>query len=79
MIAFILYIFWYQSRFNRELERVVSIRTRDLRISKRLYEKLAHYDSLTEIPNRRFFMDEFGRLLQSSEPTQTYTLFFFST
>ncbi|MEK3900400.1 bifunctional diguanylate cyclase/phosphodiesterase [Paenibacillus sp. FSL R7-0179] len=77
VIAFILYIFWYQSRFNRELERLVSIRTRDLRISKRLYEKLAHYDSLTEIPNRRFFMDEFERLLQSSEPTQTYTLFFF--
>ncbi|QUL54674.1 bifunctional diguanylate cyclase/phosphodiesterase [Paenibacillus tritici] len=77
VIAFILYIFWYQSRFNRELERVVSIRTRDLRISKRLYEKLAHYDSLTEIPNRRFFMDEFERLLQSSEPTQTYALFFF--
>ncbi|WNS42537.1 EAL domain-containing protein [Paenibacillus sp. MMS20-IR301] len=77
VIAFIVYVFWYQSRFNHELERVVSIRTRDLRISKRLYEKLAHYDSLTEIPNRRFFMDEFERLLQSSEPTQTYTLFFF--
>ncbi|WP_340026273.1 EAL domain-containing protein [Paenibacillus sp. FSL K6-1096] len=77
VIAFILYIFWYQRRFNRELERVVSIRTRDLRISKRLYEKLAHYDSLTEIPNRRFFMDEFKRLLQSSEPGQTYSLFFF--
>lgn len=77
VIAFILYIFWYQRRFNRELERVVSIRTRDLRISKRLYEKLAHFDSLTEIPNRRFFIDEFKRLLQSSEPTQTYSLFFF--
>lgn len=77
VIAFILYVFWYQRRFNRELERVVSIRTRDLRISKRLYEKLAHYDSLTEIPNRRFFMDEFKRLLQSSDPTQTYSLFFF--
>ncbi|WP_238651297.1 EAL domain-containing protein [Paenibacillus piscarius] len=77
VIAFILYIFWYQRRFNRELERVVSIRTRDLRISKRLYEKLAHYDSLTEIPNRRYFMDEFKRLLQSSDPTQTYSLFFF--
>ncbi|SDM56049.1 bifunctional diguanylate cyclase/phosphodiesterase [Paenibacillus jilunlii] len=77
IIAFILYIFWHQSRFNRELERVVSIRTRDLRVSKRLYEKLAHYDSLTEIPNRLYFMDEFERLLQSAEPTQTYTLFFF--
>lgn len=77
VIAFILYIFWHQSRFNRELERVVSIRTRDLRVSKRLYEKLAHYDSLTEIPNRRYFMDEFERLLQSAELTQTYTLFFF--
>lgn len=77
VIAFILYIFWHQSRFNRELERVVSIRTRDLRISKRLYEKLAHYDSLTEIPNRRFFMDEFERSLQCSDPTQTYSLFFF--
>ncbi|CQR58765.1 bifunctional diguanylate cyclase/phosphodiesterase [Paenibacillus riograndensis] len=77
IIAFILYIFWHQSRFNRELERVVSIRTRDLRVSKRLYEKLAHYDSLTGIPNRLYFMDEFERLLQSAEPTQTYTLFFF--
>lgn len=77
VIAFVLYTFWHQNRFNRELERLVSIRTRDLRVSKRLYEKLAHYDSLTEIPNRRFFMEEFERLLQSSEPTQTYTLFFF--
>lgn len=75
--AFTLYIFWHQNRFNRELERVVSIRTRDLRVSKRLYEKLAHYDSLTEIPNRRYFMDEFERLLQTSEPTETFTLFFF--
>lgn len=77
VIAFILYIFWHQNRFNRELERVVSIRTRDLRVSKRLYENLAHYDNLTDLPNRLFFMDEFERLLQSSEPTQTYSLFFF--
>jgi len=77
ILAFILYIFWHQSRFNRELERVVSLRTRDLRVSERLYEKLAYYDSLTEIPNRRYFMDEFERLLQCAEPTQTYTLFFF--
>ncbi|MRN54161.1 EAL domain-containing protein [Paenibacillus monticola] len=77
IIAFILYIMWHQNRFNRDLERIVSIRTRDLRISKRLYEKLAHYDSLTDIPNRRYFMEEFERLLQSAEPTQTYTLFFF--
>lgn len=77
LFAFILYFFWHQSRFNRELERVVSIRTRDLRVSKRRYEKLAHYDSLTEIPNRRYFMDEFERLLQCAEPVQTYTLFFF--
>ncbi|ULO07830.1 bifunctional diguanylate cyclase/phosphodiesterase [Paenibacillus sp. 19GGS1-52] len=77
IIAFILYILWHQNRFNRDLERIVSIRTRDLRISKRLYEKLAHYDSLTDIPNRRYFMEEFERLLQSAEPTQTYTLFFF--
>ncbi|WP_410512719.1 EAL domain-containing protein [Paenibacillus sp. BR2-3] len=77
VLAFILYILWHQSRFNRELERIVSIRTRDLRVSERLYEKLAYYDSLTEIPNRRYFMDEFDRLLQSAEPTQTYTLFFF--
>lgn len=77
VFAFILYYFWHQGRFNIELERVVNIRTRDLRVSKRLYEKLAHYDSLTEIPNRRYFMDEFERLLQSSDPAQTYTLFFF--
>lgn len=77
LLAFILYTTWHQSRFNRELERVVSIRTRDLRVSKRLYEKMAHYDSLTEIPNRRFFMDEFERLLQMAEPLQTYSLFFF--
>ncbi|WP_052087935.1 EAL domain-containing protein [Paenibacillus wynnii] len=76
IIAFIMYITWHQRRFNQELERIVSIRTRDLRVSERLYEKLAYYDSLTEIPNRRYFMDEFARLLQSAEPTQSYTLFF---
>ncbi|WP_187355193.1 putative bifunctional diguanylate cyclase/phosphodiesterase [Paenibacillus tengchongensis] len=75
--VFTLYVLWQQGRFHRELERVVSIRTRDLHISKRLFEKLAHYDSLTEIPNRRFFMDELERRLQCTEPLQTYTLFFF--
>lgn len=77
VVAFILYFYWHQNRFNHELERVVSLRTRDLSVSQKLYEKLAHYDSLTDIPNRRYFMDEFERLLQCSEPTQTYTLFFF--
>lgn len=77
VITFILYYFWHQKRFHHTLERVVRTRTRDLRVSKRLYEKLAHYDSLTEIPNRRFFMNEFERLLGAAKPTQTYTLFFF--
>jgi diguanylate cyclase len=76
-LAFILYFMWNQSRFNQELERLVSIRTRDLRVSEQLYEKLAYYDSLTEIPNRRYFMDEFDRLLRSAGPSQTFTLFFF--
>ena len=76
VVSFIAYIIWYQRRFNKDLERIVSIRTRDLRVTERLYEKLAYYDSLTEIPNRRYFMDEFDRLLQSAELTQTYTLFF---
>ncbi|WP_025695047.1 putative bifunctional diguanylate cyclase/phosphodiesterase [Paenibacillus durus] len=77
IIGSVLYFLSRQRRFNRELEQVVNIRTRDLRISERLYEKLAYYDSLTEIPNRRFFMDEFDRLLKAAEPAQTFTLFFF--
>ncbi|GGF97411.1 hypothetical protein GCM10010912_47680 [Paenibacillus albidus] len=77
IIAFIVYIYWHQSRFNRELERMVNMRTHDLRESKRMYERLAHFDPLTEIPNRRYFMDEFERLLQSAKPGQTYSLFFF--
>ncbi|WP_150270160.1 putative bifunctional diguanylate cyclase/phosphodiesterase [Paenibacillus tepidiphilus] len=75
--AFTLYVLWHQGRFHRELERVVRIRTQDLHVSKQLFEKLANYDSLTEIPNRRFFMDDLQRRLQCTEPTQTYTLFFF--
>lgn len=77
IILSILFALSRQKRFSSELEQVVSIRTRDLRISERLYEKLAHYDSLTEIPNRRFFMDEFDRLLRTVKPGQTFTLFFF--
>lgn len=77
IVWFILYYFWHQRRFNHTLERVVRTRTRELRVSKRLYEKLANYDILTEIPNRRFFMNELDRLLRAAEPTQTYTLFFF--
>lgn len=77
IIASVLYYLTRQRRFNRELEQVVNIRTRDLRISERLYEKLAYYDSLTEIPNRRFFMDEFDRLLKEADPAHTFTLFFF--
>ncbi|MDT3425484.1 diguanylate cyclase (GGDEF)-like protein [Paenibacillus forsythiae] len=77
IIASVLYFLTRQRRFNRELEHVVNIRTRELRISEKLYEKLAYYDSLTEIPNRRFFMDEFDRLLREASPSQTFTLFFF--
>lgn len=77
VIISILYSLSRQKKFSRELEHTVSMRTRDLRISERLYEKLAHYDSLTEIPNRRFFMEEFDRLLQTAEPGQTFTLLFF--
>ncbi|MBT2291273.1 EAL domain-containing protein [Paenibacillus albidus] len=77
IIAFIVYTYWHQSCFNRELERMVNMRTHDLRKSKRMYEQLAHFDPLTEIPNRRYFMDEFERLLQSAKPGQTYSLFFF--
>ncbi|ASA24619.1 putative bifunctional diguanylate cyclase/phosphodiesterase [Paenibacillus donghaensis] len=77
ILGFILYIIWHQSRFNRDLERVVNIRTQELRVSQQLYERLAHFDSLTEIPNRRYFMEQLEGLLQSAEPSQTYTLFFF--
>lgn len=75
-IAFIVYTIWNQRRFSRELERLVDVRTHDLRLSERRYEKLAYYDSLTEIPNRRYFMDEFDRLL-SKESGRSLALFFF--
>ncbi|WP_223110338.1 bifunctional diguanylate cyclase/phosphodiesterase [Paenibacillus sinensis] len=77
VITSVLYSLSRQKKFSRELEHTVSVRTRDLRISERLYEKLAHYDSLTEIPNRRFFMEEFDRLLRMAGPDRTFTLLFF--
>jgi diguanylate cyclase (GGDEF)-like protein len=53
----------YLRRTRRELERVVIERTAELRESQRQLQQIAYCDTLTALPNRRMFMEEFRELL----------------
>ncbi len=47
-----------------ELTRMVENRTAELVMSQRELEQLAHFDTLTSLPNRRMFTNDFGRLCE---------------
>ncbi len=49
----------YLRRSQRDLERQVVERTAELRESQRQLEQIAYYDTLTALPNRRMFTEEF--------------------
>jgi len=49
----------YLRRNQRDLERQVIERTAELRESQRQLEQIAYYDTLTALPNRRMFTEEF--------------------
>jgi diguanylate cyclase (GGDEF)-like protein len=53
----------YLRRHQRDLERQVIERTAELRESQRQLEQIAYYDTLTALPNRRMFTEEFRELL----------------
>jgi diguanylate cyclase (GGDEF)-like protein len=53
----------YLRKARRELERVVIARTAELRESQRQLQEIAYCDTLTALPNRRMFMEEFRELL----------------
>ena len=53
----------YLRRNQRHLERQVVQRTAELRESQRQLEQIAYYDTLTALPNRRRFTEEFRELI----------------
>ena len=53
----------YLRRNQRDLERQVIERTAELRESQRQLEQIAYYDTLTALPNRRCFTEEFRELI----------------
>ncbi len=53
----------YLRRHQRDLERQVVERTAELRESQRQLEQIAYYDTLTALPNRRMFTEEFRELI----------------
>ncbi|MCZ8528831.1 diguanylate cyclase [Alteromonas sp. PRIM-21] len=50
-------------RIKRDLENLVHERTSELRDANLKLEKLAYFDALTNIPNRRAFIDAFSKSL----------------
>ena len=50
-------------RIKQDLENLVHERTSELRDANLKLEKLAYFDALTNIPNRRAFMDAFSKSL----------------
>lgn len=53
----------YLRRNQRDLERQVIERTAELRESQRQLEQIAYYDTLTALPNRRMFTEEFREMI----------------
>jgi len=53
----------YLRRHQRDLERQVIERTAELRESQRQLEQIAYFDTLTALPNRRMFTEEFRELI----------------
>lgn len=53
----------YLRKARGELERMVIERTAELRASQRQLQQIAYCDTLTALPNRRMFMEEFRELL----------------
>jgi len=53
----------YLRRARRALERQIVERTAELRESQRQLQQIAYCDTLTALPNRRMFMEEFRELL----------------
>lgn len=60
---------------KRDLETLVEKRTAELQRAKAKLEKLAFYDPLTNVPNRRYFADHVKRLVKSSQRRQTSLAF----
>jgi diguanylate cyclase (GGDEF)-like protein len=50
-------------RRQRELERIVAERTAELERQQEVLERMAYFDSLTGLPNRRAFNDDLRRLI----------------
>ena len=50
---------------KEDLENIVRKRTEELQDAKSKLEKLAYFDPLTNIPNRRFFIEQAKRLVKS--------------
>jgi diguanylate cyclase (GGDEF)-like protein len=53
----------YLRRNQRDLEQQVVERTAELRESQRQLEQIAYFDTLTALPNRRMFTEEFRELI----------------
>lgn len=50
-------------RINRELEQRIAVRTSELQESERRFHRLAHYDDLTSLPNRRSGIELLSQVL----------------
>jgi diguanylate cyclase (GGDEF)-like protein len=57
----------YLLRRQREIEGLIAERTNDLRESRNQLEQLAYHDSLTGLPNRRMFSDQFIHFVAIAE------------
>lgn len=59
---------------KKGLERQVADRTAELVTSHRQLEEIAYYDALTNMPNRRMFVEEFRKRLAQATHGEPFTL-----
>lgn len=69
-LAYYVYVKQYQGlidKLNRELEEKVEEKTKELKHQSETLDHLAHYDSLTGLPNRLLFLDRLKQAIKHAK------------
>lgn len=74
-LAIILHTFWYTRGLKRYLDSICYFTNLSLENEKNLH-KLAYYDSLTGLPNRKMIMDKVEHLITEENANRFYLIYF---
>lgn len=74
-LIIIIHAFWYTKNLRKYLDSICYYTNISLENEKTLH-KLAYYDSLTGLPNRKMIMDEVEHLIKEKKASRFYLIYF---